>query len=355
MPRKPAPKRYRWRTGTPVRTVNDATTMFLAHCQAQRLSDNTIHAYVNDLRTIERIIRELLEIPRDQPIPIEDIDRNLLTDAFAEYAADHAPSSHRRCWAAWNGMLQHLVSHEIIDRNPMAQVPSANGNHGTSVPNALPPEAVERLLSTLADPQPEYRTDKYRQWWQRDYAMILLMLATGVRTDELCELNIGSVSPTFDESGARTITVVGKGGKERKIPIEKPVGEAIDEYLVSRASRLPETVNDTSRNSFSRWAPDQPLFIKTDGTRINDTTLTSRVSIAYKRAGITGYRAKGSLNHQLRHTFATMMAEDPDVTVYQLQRLMGHNSINTTERYTRGAGRHVRDAIKRNPIYKMVE
>lgn len=354
MSRKQAPQRYRWRTGTPVRTLDDATTMYLAHCQAQRLSNNTIIAYRNDILTVSLIIRDLLELTDEQPIPIEDVDRNLLTDAFAEYATNHAASSHRRCWAAWNGMFDHLVSHELVTRNPMAQVPSASGNHGTSVPNALPPEAVERLLSCLADPLPEYRTDKYRQWWQRDYAMILLMLATGVRTDELCELNIGSISPTFDESGARTITVIGKGGKERKIPIEKPVGEAIDQYLISRATRLPETVNDTSRNSFTRWAPDQPLFVKIDGSRINDTTLTSRVAIAYERAGISGYRAKGSLNHQLRHTFATMMAEDPDVTVYQLQRLMGHNSINTTERYTRGAGRHVREAIKRNPIYKMV-
>ncbi|MFD4183094.1 tyrosine-type recombinase/integrase [Rhodococcus sp. NPDC058514] len=87
--------------------------------------------------------------------------------------------------------------------------------------------------------------------------------------------------------------------------------------------------------------------------RITRGTLQYRVERAYRRAGINGDRAKGALVHQLRHTFATAMA-DQNVSIYTLMRMLGHESMNTTQRYTAGAGASVRDAAALNPAYGLV-
>ena len=79
-----------------------------------------------------------------------------------------------------------------------------------------------------------------------------------------------------------------------------------------------------------------------------------RVEVAYREAGINGYRARGALVHQLRHTLATNLADDPEVTLFQLRQFLGHSSLSSTERYTAGAGRATRDAARRNPVYRVV-
>ncbi|MFC4604505.1 tyrosine-type recombinase/integrase [Rhodococcus kronopolitis] len=79
-------------------------------------------------------------------------------------------------------------------------------------------------------------------------------------------------------------------------------------------------------------------FVGADGDRITGHTIQCRVERAYRRAGINGQRARGSLVHQLRHTFATSFADaDVNVNVYTLMRLLGHESMTTTQRYTTGA------------------
>ena len=59
--------------------------------------------------------------------------------------------------------------------------------------------------------------------------------------------------------------------------------------------------------------------------------------------------------HQLRHTVATMLANDPNVTIHELKHLLGHESLRSTERYTRGAGKATRDAARSNPVYNMLD
>lgn len=344
---------YRWRAGTPVTTINDAVLMYLAHCQTQRRSPNTMRAYANDANVIIQTIAANTGADPDN-LPISLFERNTLNDAFADYAASHAESSHRRCWAVWNGIGRHLTTYEHIAKNPMDQVPSASGSREVTIPKALPVNAVDQLLNTLANPEPEHATDAHRQWWQRDYAMVLLLLTIGVRVDELCRITIGNVAALGDDTGARIVTVQGKGRKQRALPIEAPVVDVLEEYLVSRALRHPQNAK-RGKNIWSRWEPNAPLFVAVDDTPIRPSTVYSRLSLAYRRAGITAHKAPGAMVHQLRHTFATMTADDPQVTVFQLQWLLGHSSLSSTERYTRGAGKEVRNASRRNPIYKMLE
>jgi site-specific recombinase XerD len=91
------------------------------------------------------------------------------------------------------------------------------------------------------------------------------------------------------------------------------------------------------RRGTGRLANAAPLFVGSEGDRITRGTLQYRVLRAFRRAGIDSERARGALVHGLRHTFATELA-NADVSVYTLMKLLGHESIVTSQRYVSAAG-----------------
>ena len=136
-------------------------------------------------------------------------------------------------WAvrSWNVLCTYLYTAELIAANPMPMV--GRPKLAKTLPKALPADAVAALLTDLgADPQPQRRTD----WMQRDRALILTALLAGLRADELVRANVGDLRRTDD--GA-VIHVCGKGGKDRRIPIEPAMLDVLERYLDSRAARFP--------------------------------------------------------------------------------------------------------------------
>ena len=120
---------------------------------------------------------------------------------------------------------------ELIAANPMSLV--GRPKPATTLPKALPTDSVIALLAALAsDPEPRRRRD----WIERDRAPILTGLLAGLRADELLRANIGDIRRTDD--GA-VVHVRGKGGKDRRIPIESALVEALEIYLDSRTIRFP--------------------------------------------------------------------------------------------------------------------
>jgi len=103
-----------------------------------------------------------------------------------------------------------------------------------------------------------------------------------------------------------------------------------------------------------RLRATDPLFPGADGERITAPTIQYRVERAYRRAGINEQCTKDALAQQLRHPFATSPA-DSDVNIYTLMRLLGHESMTTTERYTQSAGKETRAASAANPVYRLIE
>jgi integrase/recombinase XerC len=130
--------------------------------------------------------------------------------------------------------------------------------------------------------------------------------------------------------------------------------EVLEHYLDSRAARLPATAKQRSPGGgLAAWTPGAPLFIGGDGERISRGTLQYRVLRAFRRAGIDADRARGALVHGLRHTFATELA-NADVSVYTLMKLLGHESMATSQRYVAGAARETRLAAAQNPLYGLI-
>jgi integrase len=101
------------------------------------------------------------------------------------------------------------------------------------------------------------------------------------------------------------------------------------------------------------WPAEAPLFVGIDGERITRGTLQYRVLRAFKKAGVDGQRARGALVHGLRHTDAIELA-NADVKVSALMKLLGHESMVTSQRYV-AAGAENRAAAGKNPLYSRIE
>lgn len=278
-----------------------------------------------------------------------DITKDSMRAAFAAYARDHEAASLRRCWSTWNVLCTFLYTDERLAANPMQLV--GRPKLARSLPKALPRSAIEILLETLA----QDRTSKRQSdWAERDLALVLTSLLAGLRADELRQANIRDIRTT--QVGAAVIHVKGKGGKDRSVPIEAGLLSVLDAYLDSRATRFPSTVKRTSNASSSgltRWPATSPLFVGPDGERITRGTLQSRIKRAFKRAGPDAQPVPGALVHGLRHTFATELANS-DVSVYTLMKLLGHESMATSQRYVAAAGTETRSAAAQNPLYTLI-
>ena len=202
-----------------------------------------------------------------------------------------------------------------------------------------------------ADHQSTRRTD----WPERDLALMLTGLLAGLRADELRRADVGDIrtgTGTGTEGGA-VIYVRGKGSKDRAVPIEVELLSVIEDYLDSRAGRLPATRKSPAGKGLSRWAANAPLFVGRDGGRITRGTIQSRVRRAFRRAGPDAQPVRGALVHGLRHTYATELANS-EVSVYTLMKLLGHESMATSQRYVVGAARETRTAAAQNPLYGVV-
>ncbi|MGA8250406.1 MAG: tyrosine-type recombinase/integrase [Mycobacterium sp.] len=154
---------------------------------------------------------------------------------------------------------------------------------------------------------------------------------------------------------AAKLHVKGKGGKERSVPIEAELLTVLENYLDSRARRFPdaEKRSTTAESGLARWSARGPLFIGRDGQRITAGTLQSRIKRAFKRAGPDAQPVPGALVHGLRHTYATELASS-NVSVYTLMKLLGHESMTTSQRYVTAAGTETRSAAALNPLYAFI-
>ncbi|MEM7175496.1 MAG: site-specific tyrosine recombinase/integron integrase [Chlamydiota bacterium] len=166
------------------------------------------------------------------------------------------------------------------------------------IPEVLSVEEVGRLLAA---------PDLTSAIGTRDRAILELLYATGIRVSELCELNLCDVDD-------RVVRVVGKGKKERLVPVGKPALEAVDNYLIEYRG---EAV-----------AEKEPLFVTTKKKRITRGLVWQQV----KKYGYLAKIKKAISPHTLRHCFATHLL-DRGADLRVIQELLGHADIGTTDRY----------------------
>jgi site-specific recombinase XerD len=319
---------------------------FLADRAVLKPSPHTAKAYRQDFAAIAELLAG--DRARMGELRTSVITKEAMRAAFAAYADNHEPASIRRCWSTWNTLCAFLFTSELIEYNPMPLI--GRPKVAKSLPKGLGPETVSGLLAAInADSDSQRRSD----WPERDAALVLTAVLAGLRADELLRANAGDIRTTTDGGGV--IHVRGKGNKDRRIPVEKGLIKVIERYLDSRAARFPSSTKRRSvSGGIAAWPTTAALFVGSDGERITRGVLQYRVLRAFKRAGLNGQRARGALVHGLRHTYATELANS-DVSVYALMKLLGHESMVTSQRYVDGAGAENRAAAARNPLYGLIE
>lgn len=279
---------------------------------------------------------------------LQEVQINALRPAFSCFADDHAAASVRRCWSSWNKLCIFLVQAGLIELNPMLMIEPPEREK--LLPKSLETNVIDALFAALAAENSPNNRRRASDWPERDRALILTGLLAGMRLDEMVRFNMGDLRRT--EGGGAILAVRGKGDKERRVPVEAPLVEVLQDYLVSRAYRLPPARRRlAAEDVFVAWSPKDPMFVGVDDQRITRDTLQYRVLRIFRKAGIDGQRARGALVHGLRHTYATQLAES-NVSVYELMHLLGHSSIATSQRYVTAAGAVNRAAAARNPLYQ---
>jgi integrase/recombinase XerC len=335
------------RTPPPARARTDAERpdwfrAFLTDRATRKPKPHTLQAYRQDFDAIAALVAD---DPQQIAVLIPpSITKDSMRQAFAAYAESHEASSIRRCWSTWNTLCSFLFNAELLPANPMQLV--GRPKPAKTLPKSLPQAAAGALLNSIDTPAAvKRRTD----WPERDRAVILTALLAGLRAQELRGANVGDLRVTEDRGGV--LRVRGKGNKDRAVPIEAALIAVLTAYLTSRAARFPATPRRRAgANELNRWPADAPLFVGHDGHRITRGALQYRVLRAFKLAGPDAHRTPGALVHALRHTYATELA-NTNISVYKLMKLLGHESMATSQRYVISAGSETRAAAAQNPLY----
>ena len=164
---------------------------------------------------------------------------------------------------------------------------------------------------------------------ERDYCILTFFLNCGLRLAELCALNLSSIK----EDG--TMTVIGKGNKERIVYLNSACVDALKNYLAVRPSN---DLNFADRNA---------LFISRNHKRISPKTVQHIVKTYLEKSGLGDM---GYSTHKLRHTAATLMYQHGNVDIRVLKEILGHANLGTTQIYTHVADSQIKHAVDKNPL-----
>ncbi|MGI9207594.1 MAG: tyrosine-type recombinase/integrase [Rhodococcus sp. (in: high G+C Gram-positive bacteria)] len=151
----------------------------------------------------------------------------------APLADTHSPASILRCWSTWNALGSYLFTSDLIVADPMDAV--LRPKVAKTVPKAFDQDAVEKLITALTTDE----DDNAHAWRERDLAIVLTALLTGCRLSELVTLNIGEFRNLDDTGRLKSITLHGKGNKQRVLAAEPALVDALTSYLDSRLQRFP--------------------------------------------------------------------------------------------------------------------
>jgi integrase/recombinase XerC/integrase/recombinase XerD len=224
--------------------------------------------------------------------------------------AGAAPATVGRKLAAVRGLFGYLVRTEKVGANPAELVSSPKRSE--KLPQVLTTEQMRALLERIPARTPLEL---------RDRAMLELAYSCGLRCEEIVNLDEGSLD--FETEQLR---VMGKGSKERLLPVGEPAQRALRRYL------------DKGRHALAVDKREQALFLSKSGRRLSNSDITRRLGLWTREAAL----AAGVSPHSLRHSFATHLLEG-GADLRTIQELLGHASISTTQVYTRVDAARLRD------------
>ena len=282
------------------------------------LSRHTLAAYRNDLSSLIEFLQGIDQAVSSWSGVTEQNIRAYLSDLDER---GYAASTKSRKIASAKSFFKFMKEEQIIDNNPLSDVRQPRA--GQSLPKALSIAEVDQLLEASANVNSAEEA--------RDAAMVELMYAAGLRVSELVGLNIRDVN-----LDAGTVLTIGKGSKQRVIPIYDTAVESIAEYITYSRTEHANRGMHANRAKHPGQSEDA-LFLNRNGGRISRQAYWLRLNKLAIKAGISSKITP----HMLRHSFATHLLHG-GASLRHVQELLGHSSIATTQIYTHLTNEHVR-------------
>ena len=277
----------------------------------RNLSDNSIRGYISDLNSLLEHINKL------GVREFKDLELKHIRSWLAYLQSNGASRSTlaRRIvsiraftyWAASQKWIESDIGAALEVPKPLRKLPEVlNQEEANTVVEAMQLRASE-------EPTPENL---------RDLAIIEVLYASGIRVSELCGLNIRDL-----DFGRNTLQVLGKGNKERVVPLGLPAVRALQSYL------------EFARDSFKNSKSGDAVFLGSRGKRIDQRIARAVVNDAMKAIG------SNMSPHGLRHTAATHLLEG-GADLRTVQEILGHSSLSTTQIYTHVSPERLKEAYK---------
>ncbi len=273
---------------------------FLRHLSLRRnYSQHTVAAYGRDLA---EFCAFLADYRGEERADIRRLDRLDVRSYLAWLAKkNRAKTTINRKLAAVKGFTAYLLRNGELEADPAGSVVSLKTERRH--PEYFTREQAVKLLEAVDG-------STYRDLCMK--AVLELFYSSGLRLSELTGLNLADYDPA-----RRQVLVLGKGSKERIVPVGRVAAEAISRYL------------DERKRKFGAYCPGDPLFVSSKGKRILQRQVQRFVLEACRRAGDS--RMMGP--HALRHSFATHMLE-AGADLLSIAEMLGHTSLSTTQKYT---------------------
>lgn len=295
-------------------------------------SSRTVHEYFLDLRTFYKFLCirfKLVPYNTDfEDIDFSVVDLNIIKKvslfdlhAFISYIDKERGNSNRTkarkvaCLKSYYRYLCNIVN--LLNDNPADKLETPKGSK--RLPVYLSLDESKKLLRTIDG-----------QNLERNFAIITIFLNCGVRLSEIVSINLSNYKDD-------TLTVIGKGNKERTIYLNPACKFAIEEYMKVRP--IPVVGSEDA------------MFLSNRKTRISQRAIQHFVEKYLKEAGLGD---KHYSPHKLRHTAATLMYQYGNVDIVALQDILGHESVATTQIYTHINNERLKNAVKSNPLSTFV-
>ena len=271
----------------------------------KRLAQNSVESYMRDLRSFAHFILRMWDVP-PQKVEPQMIERYMawLFDRGRE------KTSQARSLSGVKSFFNFLMISDKIENSPAEFILSPK--FGRQLPDIFSTDEIDRIIATV---------DTSSVKGLRDSAMLELLYSCGLRVSELVSLKIQDLF-----FGEGYIRVIGKGDKQRLVPISATARERVHRYLDKR----PETRSG-----------EDALFLNNRGSRLTRVMVFTILKQAARNAGIE----KRISPHTFRHSFATHLLEG-GASIRQVQEMLGHESILTTEIYTHLDSSHLRRTVE---------
>ena len=298
---------------------------FIAYIQTERrYSALTVRNYRRDITLFTEWCAKSADVETQEfdfaKVTTEDVREWIIYRT--EQCDISAPSMNREL-SSLRSFFRYLRQKGVVQQDIFSRISTQRTPR--KLPTFIPESRMEGLLDTI---RAKSEDEEYRE--QLNALIIAFFYSCGIRLAELHGMCIGDISADL-----QSLHIRGKGGKERAIPIISELKPRLQAHL----ERLKELGIDTS--------PDAPMIVWENGKRLSRSTIQRVVERELKDANVQGKKSP----HVLRHTFAThLMNRDADMR--DIQELMGHSSLRTTQCYTHNSIAQLQEVYKRAHPHK---